>query len=500
MAVAFSSSSCLKLTSFDMDRDHVEGASILASLGGSTESQAPPMMPMMREVSTSSVGRVEEYMAAKPFMLTNLNAVRGSEMCGSAEALLCIAGGGSQDALSAPRAGSLGFSMQRDTSGLSVLREEASFEDSDRATELPFFPSKGAFRPMARSSSLCLTTISDLLGHASASRAASCSGSFDGARLPLLHLGSQSTAGEAVFLQALANASAQTAPAAESSSSTAALSTVKAEYRVDDGAAPGGTAEADGAATGAGAGAREEEEEAPAQRPVRAAAARAASRVHEGGVDGEEDEDESEEEAPQRKGPAPKRKGGAAAGGRSRKRARADEDAGRSGLHVRERPDMQKKARDGQEHWLQQVREIRRKWQDRREWEREEMYQKQVENCAAMQIKSQHECLLRTLQMSASDGLIEPLPFAECGPASFLGWTGFRVVMHKAQEFRSRIDALFPAPLKENTLHTSFRRAGLVPDKWSSGWLGLTAFKYSNDKRVAYAPTPAAAAAARGGA
>ena len=158
---------------------------------------------------------------------------------------------------------------------------------------------------------------------------------------------------------------------------------------------------------------------------------------------------------------------------------------------------MQKKARDGQEHWLQQVRETRRTWQERREWEREGRYMEQVETCAAQQIKSQHECLLRTLQMSASDGLIRPLPFVDCGPQSFLGWTGFRVVMERAQEFRARIDALFPTPLKENTLHTSFRRAGLVPDKWSSGWLGLTDFKYSNDKRVAYAPTAAAAAAAR---
>jgi hypothetical protein len=157
---------------------------------------------------------------------------------------------------------------------------------------------------------------------------------------------------------------------------------------------------------------------------------------------------------------------------------------------------MQKKARDGQEHWLTQVKKVRKEWTARQEWKRETQYQHQIETCAQLQIKSQHECLLRTLQMATTDALIIPFPFIECGPDSFLGWTGFTVVQERAQEFRKRIDDLFPQPLKENTLHTSFRRAGLVPDKWSSGWLGLTPFRFSNDKRVAYAPTPAAAAAA----
>jgi len=180
---------------------------------------------------------------------------------------------------------------------------------------------------------------------------------------------------------------------------------------------------------------------------------------------------------------------------KSRKRARETSDEG-SGTHVRYRPDMQKKARDGQEHWLSQVKRVRSEWLERGEGGRDERYAEQVETCAAQQIKSQHECILRALQMARTDGLIEALPFEECGPDSFLGWTGFKVVPERAQDFRKRIDQLFPAPLKENTLHTAFRRAGLVPEKWSSGWLGLTAFRYSNDKRVAYAPTLAAAAAA----
>eukprot|EP00281_Chroomonas_sp_CCMP1168_P034441 CAMPEP_0206250590 /NCGR_PEP_ID=MMETSP0047_2-20121206/21562_1 /ASSEMBLY_ACC=CAM_ASM_000192 /TAXON_ID=195065 /ORGANISM="Chroomonas mesostigmatica_cf, Strain CCMP1168" /LENGTH=482 /DNA_ID=CAMNT_0053676467 /DNA_START=105 /DNA_END=1553 /DNA_ORIENTATION=+ len=165
-----------------------------------------------------------------------------------------------------------------------------------------------------------------------------------------------------------------------------------------------------------------------------------------------------------------------------------------SGTHVKYRPDMQKRARDGQEHWMRQVKNMRALWAERREDTRNPRYQEQVDTCAQLQIKSQHECLLRTLQMCATDGIIVPLPFAECGPNSFLGWTGFQVEQAHAQDFRAKIDNLFPSPLKENTLHTSFRRAGLVPDKWSSGWLGLTPFKFSHDKRVAYAPSAHAAA------
>lgn len=56
-------------------------------------------------------------------------------------------------------------------------------------------------------------------------------------------------------------------------------------------------------------------------------------------------------------------------------------------------------------------------------------------------------------------------------------------------EFKRRVEALFPEPLQENTLHTTFRRAGLLPDKWCSGWAGVKAFHYNQAKRQAYAPT-----------
>jgi len=485
MTVAYettSASSCLKLPSMDVmegdvERD-LECASILDSMRGSTESSYQGPIGTPRELSQSSVGlgRAEEFMSARPFMLASYATTKGSELQGSGDAFLCFVGG-SQDGLSSagPRAGSVGLMMQR----------ESSFGGVDRPTALPNFPPRGAgsVRPLGRSSSLCRAT-SDLLGPF-ASRGTSRSGSFDALRLGAApSLGGRSTSKDN-FLDLIANTPCPTA------ASASALA-VRADYKValDEG-------EEGGEAAGAKAEEEPQQPEVPAQRPLRAAAVKAASRVQE---EEDDDESESEEEAPKRRGAAPKRKGGASsAGARGRKRAKTEE-LGRSGLHVRERPDMQKKARDGQEHWLQQVRSIRRVWQDRREWEREGRYQAQVDTCASMQIKSQHECLLRTLQMAATDGQIVPLPFKECGPESFLGWTGFQVVMEHAQAFRARIDTLFPAPLKENTLHTSFRRAGLVPDKWSSGWLGLTPFKFSHDKRVAYAPTPAAAAAARGGA
>mmetsp|Transcript_62580 Transcript_62580/g.147173 ORF Transcript_62580/g.147173 Transcript_62580/m.147173 type:complete len:177 (-) Transcript_62580:274-804(-) len=89
-------------------------------------------------------------------------------------------------------------------------------------------------------------------------------------------------------------------------------------------------------------------------------------------------------------------------------------------------------------------------------------------------------------QLAAADKLITPLPFSQDTDNSFLGWTGFQVEQERAQEFRRRIEALFPVPLPENTLHTAFRRAGLVPDKWTSGWLGMSPFRFSLQTRQHY--------------
>ena len=48
------------------------------------------------------------------------------------------------------------------------------------------------------------------------------------------------------------------------------------------------------------------------------------------------------------------------------------------------------------------------------------------------------------------------------------GWTGFQIESSRASEFRQRIEALFPEPPQENTLHTAFRRTGLVPGNYVS--------------------------------
>ena len=63
-----------------------------------------------------------------------------------------------------------------------------------------------------------------------------------------------------------------------------------------------------------------------------------------------------------------------------------------------------------------------------------------------------------------------------------------QVVPKHAADFRRRIEKLFPQPLQENTLHTTFRRAGLVPDRWASGWSGIAPFIYDQAKRQSYAP------------
>mmetsp|Transcript_23232 Transcript_23232/g.45078 ORF Transcript_23232/g.45078 Transcript_23232/m.45078 type:complete len:499 (-) Transcript_23232:132-1628(-) len=490
-----SASSCLKLPSFlEAERESMfEGASILGSLRGSAES-APGIARVDSGSASSSQQRTEDLMSAPSFLLTAL-APR-TPMGGSNDALHCFVGGSSfHTNMSASRL--VGFAAHSASRATSL--------DEDHVADLPQFPRRANSNRPKRASSLTR-------GADGAGSFTSTSGrafpSFPDSSLGIfgrLHSASRSGSCESLreapawgsrsvsrdnFLDLVA---AEPSPLQQL---TAAATVAIVEQRLGEHLQQQQPhADADAAPPAAAAAAAEppHEDEAPTQRPHRAAAARAASRVAEAEAEAESEESEEDARAVKKKPTA------RAAVAASRKRQR-EEAVGRSGLHVRDRPDMQKKARDGQEHWLTQVKAVRRRWEERREWESEPRYRAQVETCAAQQIKSQHECLLRTLQMAATDGLIEPLPFAECGPDSFLGWTGFRVVMKHAQDFRSRIDALFPVPLKENTLHTSFRRAGLVPDKWSSGWLGLTPFKYSNDKRVAYAPTPAAAAAARGGA
>eukprot|EP00285_Hemiselmis_virescens_P014870 CAMPEP_0173402618 /NCGR_PEP_ID=MMETSP1356-20130122/54483_1 /TAXON_ID=77927 ORGANISM="Hemiselmis virescens, Strain PCC157" /NCGR_SAMPLE_ID=MMETSP1356 /ASSEMBLY_ACC=CAM_ASM_000847 /LENGTH=137 /DNA_ID=CAMNT_0014362997 /DNA_START=21 /DNA_END=431 /DNA_ORIENTATION=- len=137
---------------------------------------------------------------------------------------------------------------------------------------------------------------------------------------------------------------------------------------------------------------------------------------------------------------------------------------------------MQKKARDGQEHWLSKVKKVREVWSQHPQCSTNPNFKEQVEACTHHQKKSQQECLLRTLQLSAADGMIKPLAWHTfSGPGqdegeSFLGWTGFQVAEKHAEAFKARIEDLFPETPQENTLHTTFRRAGIVPDKWKLAW------------------------------
>ena len=141
---------------------------------------------------------------------------------------------------------------------------------------------------------------------------------------------------------------------------------------------------------------------------------------------------------------------------------------------------MQRTARDGAVHWATQLRAVRAAWTARAFWSQAFLarYAGQVE-AAQGRIKSKQECLLRFLQMSAADGLVAPGPFSAAG-GGFFGWLRFSVVPGRAAEFRGAMEALFPAGFKEDTLKETFRRAGLIPERfqWELGWCGAVPFEF----------------------
>eukprot|EP00288_Rhodomonas_lens_P012845 CAMPEP_0177703620 /NCGR_PEP_ID=MMETSP0484_2-20121128/7769_1 /TAXON_ID=354590 /ORGANISM="Rhodomonas lens, Strain RHODO" /LENGTH=349 /DNA_ID=CAMNT_0019214987 /DNA_START=263 /DNA_END=1312 /DNA_ORIENTATION=+ len=157
------------------------------------------------------------------------------------------------------------------------------------------------------------------------------------------------------------------------------------------------------------------------------------------------------------------------------------------GAHVKNRPEMQETAREGQKHWGNMVQDLRKEWQDKKTWEYCESFREQIQMCSRTHIKSQHECLLRQLQMALVDKIITASDFSASEDDSFLGWVGFQIVAEHKDEFRARIEGMFATVPKENTLNNAFRRAGLVPKQcWNEAWKGKAAFFYDGTKRATY--------------
>lgn len=155
--------------------------------------------------------------------------------------------------------------------------------------------------------------------------------------------------------------------------------------------------------------------------------------------------------------------------------------ASRRGAHVRERPEMQQTARDGAVHWNRKVQEVRATWRRRAaDPAFASIFSPQAE-AAQGRVKNKQECLLRSLQMAAADGLIVPEPAFTSPDQGFFGWMGFRVVQGRGAAFRALLDALFDGSFRsDNTVKEGFRRARLLPHKWrwDMAWKGDESFMY----------------------
>jgi hypothetical protein len=188
-------------------------------------------------------------------------------------------------------------------------------------------------------------------------------------------------------------------------------------------------------------------------------------------------ESSDEEYTPSKKS----RKGGkksSPSSSRSSSKSSSGHSHNQRGAHVRGRPEMQETARNGQRHWATEVQELRRRWEDVDCASAHHAFPAQLDIMAKRHIKNQHECLLRSLHIAVAEGMVVPHAFNNAEGKSFLGWTGFDIVPERAGDFRAAIESMFPEPLLENTLHNTFRRAGLVPSSWSEAWLGLASFHY----------------------
>ena len=153
----------------------------------------------------------------------------------------------------------------------------------------------------------------------------------------------------------------------------------------------------------------------------------------------------------------------------------------RRGAHVKDRPEMQKTARDGAVYWSGKLRQMRETWNERAQQDASfcACFQPQID-LAVGRVKSKQECLLRFLHLAAADGVVAPATFA--GSEGFFGWTRFSVVPSRSDEFMATLRALFPHGFREDTMKETFRRAGLVPERWqwTKGWSGAVCFSYQS--------------------
>jgi len=164
----------------------------------------------------------------------------------------------------------------------------------------------------------------------------------------------------------------------------------------------------------------EEEEEPPSSSSIRRVSARNVGKPKRKLVELEDsDDDYMPPSNSSKKGSKKAKKGASSSSGR--KSGGGGYAHNNRGAHVKGRPEMQETARNGQRHWATEVQELRSKWQEARCWEANAAFQPQLELMARRHIKNQHECLLRSLHIAATKGMIDPLPFNTAEGRSFLG-------------------------------------------------------------------------------
>lgn len=156
------------------------------------------------------------------------------------------------------------------------------------------------------------------------------------------------------------------------------------------------------------------------------------------------------------------------------------------GTHMRERKDLNERAREAVPHWAQKVRELREEWEAKRMAEQHAEFEAQVQQCVSRKVRPQRECLLRQLQLSLVEGLIllpDDRPFSSDLSRSFLGWTGFKVAPSRGADFRRKIEDMFVALPQGDTLNNTLRRLGFAPQRgWQEAWNGVGAFIFDATK------------------